>query len=196
MIVEQIFYIIGMLHYGILFMTNLNSGKSEVDTRNVIDYYKYWKDEAIKANLDEKRNNFGILCANIHGDFNIGSIIRNANAFLAKEVIIFGRKKYDRRGTVGTHNYTSFRHVKEVEELPNIPIIAVDNTPGASNVLTYVFPTTYFLLAFGEESVGLPSSILDIAVDSIYIPQYGSVRSLNVGVASGIMMHEICRRLK
>jgi len=167
-----------------------------VDNRNVIDYYKYWKTEAILADLNEKRFNYGVICANIQGDLNLGSVIRNANAFLAKEVIIYGRKKFDRRGAVGTQNYTNFKHVKEVDELPrNVPIIAVDNIGSAVDISTFTFPSEYFLLAFGEENVGVPQEILDVATATIYIKQYGSVRSLNVGCASAIAMYQATNRL-
>ena len=79
-----------------------------MENRNIIDHYWYWKTEDIKADLDSKRHNFSILCSNLYNDFNIATVIRNSNAFLAKEVIVYGSKQYDRRGTVGTHNYTNF----------------------------------------------------------------------------------------
>ena len=87
------------------------------DNRNLIDHYKYWDDDAIRADLETKRHNFSVVCCNIGNDFNIATVIRNANAFLAKEVVIYGNKKYDRRGTVGTHHYTNFRHVKSIDNL-------------------------------------------------------------------------------
>ena len=83
------------------------------DNRNIIDYYKYWKTDAIKADLDSKRNNFSILISNDFHDFNIGSVIRNANAFLASQVIIVGKKQFDRRGTVGTHTYENMKYVQK-----------------------------------------------------------------------------------
>ena len=61
-----------------------------METRNIIDHYHYWATDAIKANLDTKRGNYSIVCCNIGNDFNIATVIRNANAFLAKEVIIYG----------------------------------------------------------------------------------------------------------
>jgi len=88
-----------------------------METRNIIDHYHYWNDDAIKADLNTKRHNFSVVCCNIGNDFNIATVIRNANAFLAKEVIIYGHKKYDRRGTVGTHHYTNFHHVRTIDNL-------------------------------------------------------------------------------
>jgi len=170
------------------------------DSRNVIDYYKYWSTDAIVADMDAKRHNFSVLCANVHGDFNIGTVIRNANAFLASEVVLYGRKKYNRKGAVGTQNYTHFKHVRDIDGLAEIKndayVIGVDNIDGAEPIDFAEIPMDrHVVFAFGEEQVGLPQEMLDICDKLVYIQQFGSVRSLNVGVASGIVMYEYCRRL-
>lgn len=175
-----------------------------LDRRNIIDKYKYWEHEAIVADLDSCRNNFSILCSNIVGDFNIGTVIRNANAFLASEVIIYGSKRYDRRGTVGTHLYTKFRHVRigserDIEELKENGsiLIGVDNIENAKSIETYDWPLDeHIVMVFGEESCGISGTIKEMCNDFVYINQYGSVRSLNVGTASGIAMYELCKRIK
>lgn len=172
-----------------------------MDNRNVADFYKYWETDAIIADLDTKRHNFSVLCANIQGDFNIGTVIRNANAFLAREVIIYGRRKYDIRGTVGTHHYTHFKHVKEIDNLnelrtPDVYIVGVDNIDGAEAVDDIQLPMDkHIIFAFGEENSGLTPEMLAICDALVYIKQFGSVRSLNVGSAAGIIMYEYCRRL-
>lgn len=170
----------------------------EQDNRSVIDYYKYWKDEAIKADLDTKRHNFSILISNKLKDFNASTVIRNANAFLAKEVIIYGRKKWDRRGAIGTHNYTNFKYVKTEEELSDAIgdelVIGVDNINNAKRMETYNWPSVHFIVAFGQEDIGLPQELIDRCKDLVYISQYGSTRSLNVGCASAITMYDIVRK--
>ena len=190
------------------------TGTNDMDSRNLIDHYKYWRDDAIRADLDNKRFDYSVVCCNIGNDFNIATVIRNANAFLAKEVVIYGNKKYDRRGTAGTHHYTNFKHVKSVDNLfdyvlalrngigidteqykerREVRLLAVDNVNDAMDVNTYEFdPTVYYVFIFGQEQIGIPQEVLDIADDIIYIPQYGSVRSINVGTASGIVMNTYC----
>jgi len=177
------------------------------ETRNIIDHYHYWKHDAILADLDEHRHNFTVLCCNLGNDFNISTVIRNANAFLAKEVIVFGKKKYDRRGAVGTHNYTHFKYFKEEEyeemvdyiyesnERPRI--VAVDNCSRAVGIDNYIFPVDrHVVMVFGQEQIGIPQYILlDLCDDVVYIKQYGSVRSLNVGTASGIAMYDYCSKV-
>lgn len=174
-----------------------------METRNIIDYMAYWKHEAILAHLDEKRNNFTVLCSNLYNDFNIATVIRNSNAFLSKQVILYGSKKYDRRGTVGTHHYTNFIHTKTFPELEDqlkiirgtygtVKLIGIDNVTGATAIDTFEWnKNTHYVLAFGQEQVGLPTEILDICDHILYIKQYGSVRSLNVGTASGIAMYAL-----
>jgi tRNA G18 (ribose-2'-O)-methylase SpoU len=168
------------------------------ETRNVIDYFAYWSTEAIKADLDTKRHNFSVLISNKFNDFNIGSVIRNANAFLAKEVIIYGRRKFDKRGTVGTVHYENFKYVKVVEELnfPDSLVVGMDNIPLAVPIETFVWPKDkHVILAFGQEQTGLPQEIIDVCQHMVYIKQYGSVRSLNVGCASAITMFDYCQKV-
>lgn len=176
------------------------------ETRNLIDHYRYWTHEAIMTDLDTRRNNFSVLCCNLANDFNIATVVRNSNAFLAQRVYIYGNKRYDRRGTVGTHLYTHFNHVTEIDELKktidklgqeknHIRIVGVDNVKNAYPVNRYQWPKNeHVLMVFGQEQVGIPREVLDICHDTLYIEQYGSVRSLNVGTASGIAMYDYCSK--
>ena len=107
-------------------------GYEAVDKRNVIDRYKIMSDDLIKGDLNTRRFNFSIFLQNLAGDFNKASIIRKNNAFCGKEVILFGEKDYDRRGSVGMHLYEQFKHVKCVNELDGLfeqydHIIGIDN---------------------------------------------------------------------
>jgi len=175
------------------------------DTRNIIDYYKYWSTDAIKAELDQKRYNFSIFCSNLHNDFNISQIVRCGNAFLAKEIIVYGKKSYDKRGTVGTHHYTNFKYVRSIdedEENFNQIFSEFDLIVGIDNV-DYAEPINDFnwdknkntLICFGQEQVGLPKEIIDKCDHMLYIKQYGSVRSLNVGCCAGIVMYDYTSKI-
>lgn len=175
---------------------------------NVIDYYKDWEAQAILADLNTKRNDFTVIASNLENDFNIATLIRNANAFMASEVWIYGRKQYDRRGTVGTHHYTNFKHVKTIDSVHealeqlriqhegNIRIVGMDNIPGAKDITNYEWNCDmHTVMVFGQEKNGIPAELLAVCDDVVYIPQYGSVRSLNVGTASGIAMYAYCSNL-
>lgn len=172
------------------------------ETRNLIDYYAYWRHDAIVADLDEKRHNFSVLCCNLGNDFNIATVIRNGNAFLAKEIIIYGSKQFDRRGTVGTHKYSHIRHFPEhrfdelIDYIADHDIVSVDNVERAVPIETFEWSTNkHTVICFGQEQIGIPEMVLDRSDHIVYIQQYGSVRSLNVGTAAGIAMYDYCRKV-
>lgn len=163
---------------------------------NVIDYYKEWEADQIKADLDTKRLPFVAAFENISGDFNKATGMRNANAFMAKEVWLIGNKKWDRRGAVGTHNYMHLKHSESLESLwaeneniRGMRWVVVDNINGATPLPDYEWKPNTFMI-FGEERRGVSQSAISLADDVVYIPQLGSVRSLNVGTAAGIIMYD------
>ena len=172
------------------------------DTRNVTDFYKGWELDAIKADLDTHRLPFITAFEHVNGDFNKATGIRNTNGFLGREAWIVGEraKRYDKRGTVGTHHY---EHVKFAESwsdvtsgIPDIgdySIIAIDNVANAREIQGFEWPEKT-LMMFGEEQRGLSEEALAIADEIVYIPMRGSVRSFNVGTASGIAMYSYCMR--
>ena len=169
------------------------------DRRNVVDRYRYWTLEAIVADLDRRRHPFHVAIENLGHDFNIGSIVRTANAFLAAEVHIVGRRRWNRRGAMVTDRYQHVRHHADIASLAafaaaeDLPVVAVDNGPGAVPIETAVLPERCLLL-FGQEGPGLTAEARAAAVMTVSIAQFGSTRSINVGVAAGIAMHAWIRQ--
>ncbi len=132
-------------------------------------------------------------------DLNIGTVVRTANAFLAREVIIVGNRRWNRRGAMVTDRYQHIRHVPSAEELATYAadagymIVAIDNLPGAVPLETTPLPLRALLL-FGQEGTGLSDAARDVAATVCSIAQYGSTRSINAGVAAGIAMHAWIRQ--
>jgi tRNA G18 (ribose-2'-O)-methylase SpoU len=164
------------------------------DTRNVLDKYRYWKMEAIIADLDVRRHKFHVAIENWQHDLNIGSIVRTANAFLAAEVHIVGHKRWNRRGAMVTDRYQHVRHHSTVEEFVDwaksqgLPIIAIDNVPGCQQIEKYPLPESCVLL-FGQEGPGLSEAALEASEVVLEITQFGSTRSINASAAAAITMH-------
>jgi tRNA G18 (ribose-2'-O)-methylase SpoU len=164
------------------------------DRRNVVDRYRYWRVDAIVADLDARRHDFHVAIENWRHDLNIGTVVRNANAFLAAEVHIVGQRRWNRRGAMVTDRYQHVRYHPTVVDLlawahgADLPVVGIDNLPGASPLESVTLPRRCVLL-FGQEGPGL-SAAARAACDQVYsIAQYGSTRSINAGVASGIAMH-------
>lgn len=164
------------------------------DTRNVLDHFRYWKMEAIVAELDSRRHKFHVAIENWQHDLNIGSIVRTANAFLAAEVHIIGHRRWNRRGAMVTDRYQHVRHHPTVEDFlawaktENLPIIAIDNVPGCRQLETYKLPEQCVFL-FGQEGPGLSEPAIEAADVVLEISQYGSTRSINASAAAAITMH-------
>jgi tRNA G18 (ribose-2'-O)-methylase SpoU len=169
------------------------------DRRNVVDRYRYWRREAIVTDLDGRRHDFHVGIENWQHDFNIGSIVRTANAFLAREVHIVGRRRWNRRGAMVTDRYQHIRHHDTVEDLVrwavdhDIAIIGIDNLPGSVPLETTELPRRCLLL-FGQEGPGLSEPARQAAALVCSIAQFGSTRSINAGTAAGIAMHAWIRQ--
>jgi tRNA G18 (ribose-2'-O)-methylase SpoU len=167
---------------------------AEGDRRNVVDRYRYWRHEAIVADLDGRRHDFHVAIENWRHDLNIGTVVRNANAFLAAEVHIVGRRRWNRRGAMVTDRYQHVRHHETVADLlgfaraAGLTVVGIDNLPGSRPLEAVRLPRRCVLL-FGQEGPGL-SEAARAECDVLFsIAQYGSTRSINAGVASGIAMH-------
>ena len=181
---------------------NFETGKGltvQNDTRNVIDKYKGLSVEEIKKDLETSRHNFHIAVENFQHDFNIGTIARNANAFNAAGIHIIGKRHWNRRGAMKTETYMNVLHHKNVQDFVNwakennLRLIAIDNQKGAKN-LNNTQLSKGSVLVFGNESDGLSEEMVGACEEMIAIEQFGSTRSVNVGVASGILMYEFVRR--
>ena len=161
---------------------------------NVLDEYKSWSVNEIKNDLRAKAHPFAVLMEHWKGDFNISTMIRNANAFNASQVFYIGRKRFDRRGTVGTHHYVDLNYLNDFDELLKLKekyvFVALDNNLDCCvSMETFEWPDNA-LMIFGEEGEGISPLLLKECDYCVNITQFGSVRSLNVGTSSGIAMYD------
>jgi tRNA G18 (ribose-2'-O)-methylase SpoU len=169
------------------------------DSRNVVDMYRYWSMDAIVDDLDSRRHPFHIAIENFEHDMNIGSVVRTANAFMAAEVHIVGKRRWNRRGAMVTDRYQHIRHHDTMPELlawaaaESLPVIGIDNLPGSVPLETYALPQAC-VLVFGQEGPGLSADAREACKAILTIEQYGSTRSINAGAAAAIAMHAWIRQ--
>ncbi|WP_430591986.1 TrmH family RNA methyltransferase [Humidisolicoccus flavus] len=168
------------------------------DTRNVVDRYRYWRMDAIVADLDTQRSDFHVAIENWQHDLNIGSIVRTANAFLADTVHIIGKRRWNRRGAMVTDRYQHVVHHETIEafqawcEEQSLTIVAIDNTDGASRLGTVEIPKRC-VFVFGQEGPGLSLEARAASSMLVEIEQFGSTRSMNAAAAAAIVMYEWVR---
>lgn len=169
------------------------------DTRNVIDKYKGWTNDTIAADLAMHAFRLHVAIENFQHDFNIGAIVRNANAFNVAGVHIIGKRQWNRRGAMATEKYLQLYHHPDISDFVSwtisrrLPIIGIDNIKGSIPLNVAVLPEQC-LLVFGQEGPGLSEEMQSYCKQIVAIEQFGSTRSVNVGVASGIILYEWVRR--
>lgn len=182
-------------------MISLISYTTDKPMHNVIDSLKGLSAAEVKSELSARRSNLINVCMNHTDDFNKSSVIRASNAFLCKEIILVGKKKFDRRGSLGLHHLETVKHVQTLEECvaelheAGYTVFAVDNTPEINPTAVYdVDLPELSAFVYGEEQAGLSAESVALCDAAIFLPQYGSVRSLNVAQAAAVMMSEYTRR--
>jgi tRNA G18 (ribose-2'-O)-methylase SpoU len=167
---------------------------AEGDRRNVVDRYRYWTVEAILADLDTRRHDFHVAIENWQHDFNIGTIVRTANAFLAAEVHIVGNRRWNRRGAMVTDRYQHVVHHPTPADLAGylhergVRLLGIDNLPGSEHLETMTVPRQVCFL-FGQEGPGLSEAARAVCDGTFSIAQFGSTRSINASAAAAIAMH-------
>ncbi|MEX1216943.1 MAG: RNA methyltransferase [Acidimicrobiales bacterium] len=169
------------------------------DQRNVTDNYRFWSTEAIVADLDSRRHSFHVAIENWQHDLNIGTVVRTANAFNAEGIHIVGKRRWNRRGAMVTDRYMHVHHHEDISSLVawskenHLEVVGIDIVPGATPIETALLPKRT-LFIFGQEGPGLSESACHSASMVCSIAQFGSTRSINVGVAAGIAMHSWIRQ--
>ena len=164
------------------------------DRRNVVDRYRYWSLEAIVADLDTRRHDFHVAIENWQHDANIGAVVRSANAFLAREVHVVGRRRWNRRGAMVTDRYQHLQHHPTVADLAEhlhargVALMGVDNLPGSAHLETWEMPRSVCFL-LGQEGPGLSEEAREACDGTFSIAQFGSTRSINASAAAAIAMH-------
>ena len=161
---------------------------------NVRDELKPLSVEEIKEHLTHNKLPCAVLMSQIEGDFNFSTIIRTSNNFNIECVYYYGKKRFDRRGTMGTHLYSEVKYLASLEEVVALKntyqfVALENNVPDCVHIKDFIYPTRPCIL-LGEENSGLPSELLGMADFTVEIPSRGSVRSLNVASAAAIILYD------
>ena len=166
---------------------------------NVADHFKSKTVEEIKTELQVTAHPFAVCMEHLIGDFNFGTLVRNANGFNAEAVFYVGDKKWDKRAAVGVHNYTEVQWIPTVDHLMTLQdkytFVGIDNVPGSVPLASYKWPT-HPMMIFGEEGTGLTPAMMALCKDIVHIDMYGSVRSFNCGSASAIAMYDFVTKFR
>jgi tRNA G18 (ribose-2'-O)-methylase SpoU len=153
----------------------------------------------IRSELDRLRHPFRVAIDRAKNPFNIGSIIRTAHSFLAKEVILIGTEPWYERAAMGMQRYENIielpceRTFLEAAEKSGWRLIAFEKDSADVGLWEAELPDDA-VLVFGNEDEGCSPGILEAAEQVVAIPMFGINHSYPISVAAGIAMAEWARR--
>jgi tRNA G18 (ribose-2'-O)-methylase SpoU len=178
----------------------------------VLDPFKDMSVEELAAIQMESAFPFSVCLLNVTGELNVGSIIRTSCTMGAQEVILFGRRWYDKRSAVNAWAYQKITRVEGllddglsidcevfwnfIEEGNYNPIfVETGGTPLQDFNWRNYFPREKFcglrpLLVLGTERSGIPEELLK-GERVVSIPMVGVLRSMNVSNAAAMVMWDL-----
>jgi len=144
-------------------------------------------------------HDFVIILDGLKPAFNIGKIFRSADAFGAREVHLVGIDFFDPAPAMGSFKWVPARFHDRFEtchqdlSARGYTLYTLDPVRGAPLAQTALPRQSAFI--FGHEERGVSADISACAeIESLRIPQYGQVQSLNVSIAASIVMWEYLRQ--
>lgn len=135
-----------------------------------------------------------LILSNLQKDLNVGALLRSADAFGVREVVLVGRRRIANTAAVGAHRFvrrTTFLHLRDaVDHVRALGARVVGVEIDARSVPIDAHPfagSTAFVL--GNEGSGLSAAQRELCDSLVRIRQYGHVHSLNVHLAGAIALH-------
>ena len=197
------------IDYQALANNDISEGASML---NVHDHLKGISVEELRNMCDSDRLPFGVCVLNVTGELNVGTVIRSALLTGARKVGIIGRRKYDKRGTVGSYNYIEVDRIDGLNEdgiTINLdvfwnwmgcnkffPVFVEHGGTMLGDVNWDILESRHFpfqpCLVFGNENRGVQDDLLiDRRGEIVSIEQRGVIRSFNVASAAAIVMYSL-----
>ncbi len=185
----------------------INSEK-QIDTRELSnlryklqskigEYPADWDLNIKSGELDKKARKIlpiSLYLEDLRAPFNIGSIFRSAESFGVEHIYLSPNcpevtNKKVCRTAMGTEKVVPHSVAKLEDLAKKYPIVALET--GGTSVENFTFPKKKFVLVVGNEELGISPQALQIAKSSsgvVTIPICGYKASINVGVATGILL--------
>lgn len=190
---------------------------------NVRDCYQNLTVAQLQEISQKQSLNYAVMCLNVTGDLNVSTMMRTAHLMGASDFFIVGRRRYDKRGTVGAQNYINVHRLDALLddqvtldanairsifiEYNLIPIFVEQNgqmlghcgfawTDVVSKIYTNNFKP---VIVVGNEGRGIPNDVLALKDEFensciVSLPQMGVLRSFNVSTALSMVLWDFCQK--
>lgn len=144
-----------------------------------------------------------VLLDNIRSMNNVGSVFRTADSFRLEKVILAGitpvpPHREITKTAIGAEKTVLWEQKENALDTAlalqadGYTILALEQAEESVILQQYaVDPNRKYVLILGHEISGVQQELIDLADNTLEIPQYGTKHSLNVSVASGIALHHL-----
>lgn len=151
---------------------------------------------------------FIIVLDNVRSQHNIGAIFRTADALLMEQVVLCGicscpPNQEIHKTALGAELSVAWQYYPNTLDAVvhlqqrGYQVYAVEQTHYSTPLNEFTPPHDKpIAIVVGHEVFGVDQAVVDICDGCIEIPQYGTKHSLNVSVASGIVMYDIACKLR
>ncbi len=159
--------------------------------------------EKMRRVLSFRQTDLTVVCENIHDPHNVSAILRSCDAVGISTVhLLYNLEKFPKLGKkssasankwIDIQKHKKYNDLKRLLQEQGMTIYATFVDPSAKSIyeIDWTRPSAIIV---GNEHRGVSDDALQIADQKIYIPMFGMVASLNVSVATAVILYEICRQ--
>ncbi|MBQ1748525.1 MAG: RNA methyltransferase [Bacteroidales bacterium] len=148
-----------------------------------------------------------VVLDNVRSQFNIGSVFRSSDAFIAEKIILCGISATPpsaeiHKSALGAEFSVGWEYFEKTEDAvlklkqEGYRVFSIEQTE--NSIMLSDFKTSdgeKYALVFGNEVHGVQQEVVDLSDGSIEIPQFGTKHSLNVSVCIGVVLWEFLKKM-
>jgi len=157
----------------------------------------------IERVLKSRQPDLTVVFENIHDPHNVSAILRTCDAVgILETYLLYTHTAYPKLGKkssasakkwITQNRFNDYSGIKKALKEKNFTIYATHVDPTAKTIYEVDWSKPSAII-MGNEHLGVSDDALTIADERVYIPQTGFIQSLNVSVATAIILYEAFRQ--
>ena len=149
-----------------------------------------------------------VVLDNIRSGNNVGSVFRTSDALRIEKIILCGitavpPNKEIHKTAIGAEKSIDWEYEKNTEDAvqklkdEGYKIVGVEQVEDSTLLPDFkASEHDKLALVFGNEVKGVQQKIINMCDENIEIPQYGTKHSFNISVSAGIVLWDICNKMR
>lgn len=159
--------------------------------------------ERMKAVLANKQPDLTVVCENIHDPHNVSAILRSCDAVGIEKVrLLYTNRIFPKLGKKSSASAKKWLEIEKFSDAATLKnslkasgfkIYATHLTVNSRSIYEIDW-TDPAAIIVGNEHEGVTDNLLEIADEVLHVPMMGMIQSLNVSVATAVILYEACRQ--